>query len=484
MEKVLIVDDDLEFLSSLSRVLKGEFSILSASSIAEARKSLGEDISLVLLDIRMKDSDVNNREGIDFLKEIKSNYPKITVVMMTAYGDIDTAVETMKLGAEDFIQKGKIDIREYRKVINGVLEKSRLERRIDILEEELRKAEPWEIVGNDPVILKVKEMIEMVAESPDTTVLIRGETGTGKELVARAIHKKGKRRDGPFIPVSLSALSKTLIESELFGHERGAFTGADRRRIGYLEKANGGVLFLDEIGDLEPETQLKLLRFLDYKSFCRVGSTEEITVDVQFLAATNRDLEKAMGEGKFREDLYYRLKAFQIFLPPLRERKGDIPLLAEHFLKLSGKGRCERISKEALAYLMNYHWPGNVRELKSSIERAIIFANYRNHREIMPEDLPLEVRTGKVEDKVNLGFEIPEDGLDIKEELAKLELSYIESALKKCEGKKTEAWKILGYNDRFALHRRVKKILAQFPNLTDKFPYIKMKYAKPKNNTF
>ena len=228
MKKILIVDDNLEFLDSLVRTLKANFLVLSASSIKEAKKYLSEDISLALLDIRMKDEDVNNREGIELLKFIKSEYPKIPVIMMTAYGDIEIAVESMKLGAADFIQKGKIDIREYRKVINGVLEKSLLEKKIDLLEEELSKTEPLEIIGNDPAILEIKKMVEMAAKDSNVPVLIQGETGTGKELVARAIHKSGKRKEGPFIAVSLSALSKTLIESEIFGHEKGAFTGANK----------------------------------------------------------------------------------------------------------------------------------------------------------------------------------------------------------------------------------------------------------------
>lgn len=481
MRKILIVDDDLEFLASLARTLKDEFLVLKASSINAAQKHLAEDIALALLDIRMKDDDINNREGIELLKFIKSAYPKIPVIMMTAYGDIDIAVESMKLGAADFIQKGKIDIREYRKVIKNVLEKSLLAKKIDILEEELGKTEPSEIVGNDPVIVEIKKTIEMVAKDGDLTVLIQGETGTGKELVARAIHKSGRRREGPFIAVSLSALSKTLIESELFGHEKGAFTGADKRKIGYIEKADGGVLFLDEIGDLDLDVQIKLLRFLENKTFCRVGGTEEIKVDVQVVAATNKDLEEAIKSGKFRDDLYYRLKQMPIFLPPLKKRKEDIPVLANYFLtfyRKLGKTKCESISQEALDYLKNYHWPGNVRELRSCIERALIYANYHNHKEILSEDLPLELRTKSASLNNKLNIDIPEEGININEEMAKLELTYIEEALKKTTGKKTEAWKLLNYNDRFALRRRVKTILRSFPHLIDKFPYIKAKYGK------
>jgi len=480
MKKILVVDDNKEFLFALSRILKEEFTILSAPSIEKAREYLSEEPSLILLDIRMKDDDINNYEGIDFLREIKSKGIKIPVIMMTAYGDIDIAVESMKLGAEDFIQKGKVDIREYKKIINKVLEKSILEKKIDILEEELDKVEPSEIIGKSEAILDVKRKVKMAAEDGEIPVLILGETGTGKDVVAKAIYKSGKRKRGPFVPLALSTLPKSLIESEIFGYEKGAFSGADKRKIGHIEKADGGVLFLDEIGDLDQEIQIKILRFLESKSFYRVGGTEEIKVDVQLITATNKNLEEIMREGKFREDLYYRLKKFVISLPPLRERKEDIPLLANYFLeslRKRGKTDCKGISKEALKYLENYSWPGNVRELRSCIEIAVIYAKENNHKEILPDDLPLDVRLGERKvDKKEFPIFIPKEGIKINEELAKLELKYIEEALKRCNGKKTEAYKLLGYADRFALRRRVKKIIETYPQLVNQFPYIKKIY--------
>ena len=232
---------------------------------------------------------------------------------------------------------------------------------------------------------------------------------------------------------------------------------------------------------MDLDIQIKLLRLLENKSFCRVGSTEEIKVDIQFLAATNKNLEEVIKLGKFREDLYYRLNTFSIKLPPLRERKGDIPLLANYFLafyRKLGKTKCESISKETMEYLNNYHWPGNVRELKSCIERAIIYANYKNHKEILPDDLPFELIKGSKDLNDKLMINIPEEGVNIDEKLAIFELAHIEEALKKCDGKKSEAWKLLGYNDRFALRRRIKRIIKTFPYLIDKFPYIKAKYGK------
>lgn len=474
---LLIVDDNAEYLDSLARVLRREFSIITATTVEEAQAGLKRAPQLILLDVRLKDDDPANKDGLELLKLIKGEMPEVPVVMMTAYGDIDIAVEAMKLGATDFIQKGKVNLSEFRKSIENALERSRLERKVAQLEEELQRIQPWELVGDDPKILEVKKQIQAVAQDSHVTVLVRGATGTGKELVARAIHSRGPRSRAPFVVVAVSSLARGIIESELFGHEKGAFTGADKRRIGYIEKADGGVLFLDEIGDLDKDVQVKLLRFLENKTFCRLGGTEEITVDVQLVAATNRDLEAAVRSGEFREDLYYRLKVVEIVLPPLIERKGDIPKLASHFLqllRLQGRTRVERISDEAMKLLIDYPWPGNVRELKYCIERATIFAT---HNEILPEDLPMEIRNPYSERHILPDVEIPEDGIDIGERLAYLELKYIERALE-LAGKKTEAWKMLGYNDRFAMRRRVRAILRKYPDIAAAFPKLLEKYKE------
>lgn len=484
--RILIVDDDPKFLDSLANVLNRHYSSIKAASLTEAKQSLSPRIDLALLDIRLNNSDPLNKEGIELLKYIKNGYPDLPVIMMTAYGDIDIAVEAMKLGASDFIQKGRLDIREFRKVIDNVLAKSRLERKVTELEEKLQKLEPWEIVGEDPKIMEIKKLIDIVARDGKTTVLIRGETGTGKELVARAIHQRGIRREGPFVPVSISTLSKTVVESELFGHERGAFTDAYRTKLGYIEKADGGVLFLDEIGDLDLDIQAKLLRFLEDKTFCRIGSTQPIKVDVQLVAATNKNLEEAIKKGTFRQDLYYRLKTIELFLPRLRERANDIPLLANYFLTLfrgQGRTKLRKISPSAMQLLKEYSWPGNIRELKSSIERAIIYTENNGHSQIEPDDLPYEVRVGKYEIEKSIEVNIPKEGTNIEEELARTELAYIERALKMTGGKKTEAWKLLGYNDRFALRRRVIKIMEDFPDLVHQFPLVREKY-KEKDSTY
>jgi len=473
--KLLIVDDDTEYLKSLANVLKRDFSVLTASSSKEAKALLQSRPDLALLDIRLDDADPNNREGIEILKFIKREMPTIPVVMMTAYGDIDIAVEAMKLGAADFIQKTRMDIREYRKAIQNVLEKTRLERKVSVLEEDLHRLEPWKIVGDDPKILEIKKLVDIVAKGGQTTVLIRGKTGTGKELVARAIHERGIRKKEPFVPVAISTLSPTVVERELFGHERGAFTGADRRKIGFIEKAKGGVLFLDEIGELNREIQLKLLRFLETKTFSRVGGTDEIEVDIQLIAATNKDLKKAIEEGDFRADLYYRLGVIEISLPTLAERIEDIPKLAYHFLsffRAQGRTKIKKISDSAMQLLKRHNWPGNVRELKNCIERAIIFAELSGQVQITPEVIPYELQVVSPVPIKTLDVELSEKGVDIAEELARVELAYIEKALKIVNGKKTEAWKLLNYNDRFAIRRRVKVIAGKFPHLLAELPYL------------
>ena len=476
--KILIVDDDPEYTKSLYSILQRDFSVITAVSFGEAKELLLSSPDLALIDIRLHDGDMNNKEGIDILRFIKREMPTIPVVMMTAYSDIDTAVEAMKLGAADFIQKAKMDIREFRKAIQNVLERTRLERKVSVLEEDLHRIEPWEIVGNSPRILETKGLADMTGRDGQTTVLIRGETGTGKELVARVIHRIGVRKREPFIPVAIASLSPTIIESELFGHEKGAFTGADKRKMGYIEKANGGILFLDEIGDLNQEIQLKLLRFLDNRVFSRVGSTDEIHIDLQLLAATNMDLEKAVEKGTFRADLYYRLKTVQVFLPTLVERTEDISILAYHFLgffREQGRTKIEDISDHAMRLLEQYDWPGNVRELKNCIERAIIFAKRGGYSQINQEVLPHEIQSPhSVSGKSQIN--LPDDGVNIAEELARIELAYIEAALKMVGGKKTEAWRLLGYNDRFALRRRARLLLGGFSYLADEFPYLKHEY--------
>jgi DNA-binding NtrC family response regulator len=479
LSKLLIIDDNKDYVASLSRALQSDYNITSANNRTEALTKFRLGFDVILLDIRLNESDKANREGLDLLRDVRAQRFDAPVVMMTAYGDVGLAVEAMKEGAADFLQK-PFDLAKLRAVLSNAIEKARLEQRVTTLVQDHARDEPGELVGEDQKIKEVRELIEMVAQDGYVNVLIRGETGTGKELVARAIHQVGRRSTEPFVPVAIASFNSNLVESELFGHEAGAFTGAKGRRIGLFEKTKRGVLFLDEIGDLPAEAQLKLLRFLENRTFSRVGSSDEIEVDIQVLSATNRNLEEAVESEQIRKDLYFRLKSIQIYLPPLRERSSDIPLLVSHFLKLfrqQGRTRISEIRPSAMECLLNYSWPGNVRELKGVIERAIIYANYKSHQLIEKEDLPIEVLSPS-EGRGGDRFELRNGGVDLDTELARYELAYMEEALQSTQERKTEAWKLLGLNDRFALLRRAKALLQRHPALGSEFPTVQKLYGK------
>ncbi|RMI14575.1 MAG: sigma-54-dependent Fis family transcriptional regulator [Calditrichaeota bacterium] len=370
----------------------------------------------------------------------------------------------------------KAGLGEIKERLFRALQFGRTRRTVKHLSEFIDRKEPVEFIGQSPRVAELNRIIQAVAQDGYISVLIRGETGTGKELVARSIYRRGWRYGEPFVAVPVVSFPETLLESELFGHEAGAFTDARKRKIGWIEKADGGVLFLDEIGDLPMGLQVKLLRFLEERQFTRVGSTEPIKVDVQVVSATHQDLEKAIAEGRFREDLYYRLKGVQIDLPPLRERKEDIALLADYFLqqfRKQGRTRIESISEDALEVMTHYDWPGNVRELRTAMERAILFATAHGHERIEKKDLPPEIKTNVHHPSSTEPAESEiDEHFDLNYQLARDELKYIEKALRKAGGRKTEAWKILGLNDRFALRRRVHTILRKYPHLAEEFPQI------------
>jgi len=476
---LLIVDDDEAFLASMRRALRRDYEVRTATSRAGALDQLSPPPDVVLLDLRLDEDDPDNQEGIELLQTLNERFPNLPVLMITAYGDLDTAVEAMQRGAVDFIQKTRAGVREIKSRLERALERGRLSRRVSELEREIELVEPRTIVGQSDEIQEVKQYIEAVARDGNATVLIRGETGTGKELVARAIHATGELRDGPFVPVVLNALSDDTIESELFGYEEGAFTGADEQHAGYLEEAHGGVLFLDEIGEMPADVQVKLLRFLEERTFERLGSTEPIEVDTQIVTATNADLSEQIEAGAFREDLYYRLKVHEIVVPPLQDRKDDIPLLVDHFLQLFREQGKEvgSVHPEALELLRKYDWPGNVRQLKNALESAIFRTQMHEHDEIRPEDLPAELRQAEPS-----GTSLPlGDEADIDALLARDELAYAERALKEADGKITEAWELLGYNDRFVFSRRIRRILERHPEVAEEFPYVQEVFQSAAN---
>jgi two-component system NtrC family response regulator/two-component system response regulator HydG len=372
--KVIVIDDEVNAAAALETLLREDG--YEVSRAHDAREGLGllekTDADVVLTDLRMPGMD-----GLDLLQRIKEVRPEVMVLLMTAYGTVKTAVKAMKLGAEDYLGK-PIDVEELEVVLERVLEKKRLLEETQVLRERVGKKYRFDsLVGESPEMLDAVKAVQQVASS-SASVLLLGESGTGKELFAQAIHQNSPRRNKPFIKVACAALPETLLESELFGHEKGSFTGALYTRAGRFEAADGGTLFLDEIGDISPTVQVKLLRFLEEREFERVGGNRTIRVDVRIVVATPRDLQKKVQEGTFREDLYYRLNVVEIHVPALRERTGDIPLLAHHFLQkfAAANGKDVRdFDDDVLTMLLRHPWPGNVRELENAMERAVVMSN-------------------------------------------------------------------------------------------------------------
>lgn len=461
---LLIVDDDINFVRSLKRLLT-DYEIITASNEEEALRLIASPIDVALLDVRLDESDPENAGGLRVLKSIQAQSPGLPTLMVTSFGDLDLAVECMRQGASDFLQKGRVQPQEIKARLDHALAYRHLSLRVTELERDLHLIEPREIVGEDPHILRIKHLIEALAVDGNATLLLRGESGTGKDLFARALHASGPRRAYPFVAVNLSALPPTTIESELFGHEAGAYTDAGQRHIGYFEQAHRGILFLDEIGELDMMLQVKLLRFLEERQFQRLGSTKAISVDIQIVAATNANLEDRIAQGRFREDLYYRLQVHEIILPPLRNRRGDISRLVHHYIEVlrrQGK-RISSISLESMSHFQSADWPGNIRQLRNSVEAAVFRAQVRGGSRIEMEDLALPISSHSQENKYSASS--PTMPFHIDEELARVELSYIRQALTATHGRKAEAAQLLGYNDRFALRRRILSLFQKYPAL-------------------
>jgi len=472
--RALVVDDSSGYRVGLRAALEDATEVVEAGSIQEARRKLSPSFDVILLDVRLDPNDHGKEDGLTLLQEIVAAHPDIPVVMMTAFGDIEMAVGALKAGAADFIQKTNADAAEIRKVVAGVLERARLKNRVSVLENDLRRLQPWEMVGGSSAIEDVRSLVDSVSSDGRSTVLIQGETGTGKELVARAIHGRGWRRDAPFVPVSLPALPKDLIEAELFGHVKGAFTGAIQNRTGLFEAAQGGVLFLDEIGELPLDLQPKLLRVLEERVVTKVGSNDGRRIDVQLVCATNQDLRQLVSSGGFRADLYYRLRTFEIVVPPLRDRIDDLPSLVDHFMftfRTQGRTQIAGVATESLTLLSRYSFPGNVRELRAIVERGMIVAQNRGHQLIEPSDLPADIDEGEGTHDVSPWDVDPStSSIDLDAALARAELTYVRWALEQSTGRKADAWRLLQLNDRFALRRRVQRIFERFPEMSTKFP--------------
>ena len=441
---VLIVDDERSTREGLDRALQNRYEVVLAEDGQKAVQLLeSQPIDVLVTDLKMPGID-----GMALLRRATSLPAPPVCIMMTAYGSIENAVEAMQAGAYHYLTKPNINLDELELVIQRGLDGRRIESENVSLRAQLDKKFGLEnIIGASPAMQQVFEVVQQVAPTR-ATALIRGETGTGKELIAHAIHNLSPRKNGPFIAVHAAALTSTLLESELFGHEKGAFTGAVERRIGRFELADGGTLFLDEVGEIEPAMQVKILRVLEERAFERVGGQKTISVDLRLIAATNKDLKKLVNEGKFRDDLFYRLSVVSVSLPPLRERREDIPLLANAFL-----GQCSRdnnkpvreMTPEALNVLMAYDWPGNVRELRNTIEQMVVLARAER---LTLRDVPAAIRGGADLTKIS----VVRTGMTVEE----AERQLIVQALKETGGNRTRAAEKIGISRR-TLHRKLKK---------------------------
>jgi two-component system, NtrC family, response regulator PilR len=450
VEKILVVDDEQSLRDVLSIMLKrAGYAVTSVADGEEAIEQVQKEIfDLVITDLRMPKVD-----GMEVLRAVKSTSPETVVLIITAFATADSAVEAMKQGAYDYLTK-PFQVDEVQLIIRNALEKRRLSTENMLLKREMASQSSFaQLVGQSEAMQKVFDVVRKVADSK-SNVLICGESGTGKELVARAIHYNSARSTAPFVAVNCSAVPETLLESELFGHMKGSFTGAISNKAGLFEVADGGTVFLDEIGDTTPTIQVKLLRVIQEREFRRVGGNQDVKVDIRIVAATNKDLEKAVADGSFREDLYYRLDVIPIKLPPLRLRSGDIPLLVSHFLERFSKdsGRAmPTLSNEAMHVLLAHEWRGNVRELENLIERVVAFSNGATvndadvrgwlHRSVAPQS------------STGVPTDLPDDGLDLEGLIDGIEKDLLMKALERTKWVKKKAARLLRLNTRSFRYR-------------------------------
>ena len=444
MPTVLVVDDEQLIRWSIAERLTAEgCTIVEAGTAREALERFGSTIDLVLLDYRLPDSD-----GLQVLKKMKAAEPDVPIILLTAFSSIETAVEAMKQGAYHYANK-PFNLDEIALVVGKALETTALRREVRALR--ASRSEPYglsRIVGDAIAMQNLRALLQRIATSPASTVLLTGESGTGKDLAAKVIHYNSGRAPRPFMNITCSALPEALLESELFGHERGAFTDARQQKTGLLESAEGGTVFLDEIGEMLPALQAKLLRFLEEKAFKRVGGAADIHVDVRVVAATNRDLEDAVAQGKFREDLYYRLNVMQVQLPPLREHASDVPLLLSFYIDQFNREFRKQVrgaTPEALELLRGYRWPGNIRELRNAVERAMLLVD---GEWLEPAHFPIAVSRRSVGGT----YDLPDEGVSLEH----VERELVTQALKRTGWNHTKAAALLGLN-RDQIRYRIEK---------------------------
>jgi len=449
---ILVVDDDQNAKETLHRFLEMQgFEVVGASDGEDAlNRTREQTFDVIVTDLKMPKID-----GIELIREVKTASPSTICIVVTGFASIDSAVEAMKAGAFDYVSK-PFQLEEIKLVVQRALEYKRLQDENFSLRKQLKRRYKFDsIVGDSPRMQDVFRLIEKVADS-DSTILLTGESGTGKELAARAIHYNSRRKDRCLVPVNCGAIPENLLESELFGHVKGAFTGATASRIGRFEAANGGTIFLDEIGDMSPNLQVKVLRVLQEQEFEPVGSAKSKKVDVRIIAATNQDLDEAVKRKDFREDLYYRLNVIPIHLPPLRDRLGDVALLSNHFMeKFSQRKRraMKPLGHHIIEVLNRYDWPGNVRELENLVERLVILAEAD---EIRPDDLPEKIYSRQTMNLENEVFHFPDEGIDFNSLVEQFENRLIKAAMEKAEGNKNLAAKLLGLK-RTTLVEKIKK---------------------------
>jgi two-component system response regulator HydG len=453
---LLVVDDDPGHLAMLTTLIRGWGYATDGAASGEAAVEAvrGRPFDLILMDVRMA-----GISGIEALQAIKAYNPAIPILIMTAYSTVESAVTALKAGAYDYLTK-PLDFDVLRLSLERALEHAGLRKENEALRHKLGESGNTSIIGTSEAMRQVLDMVAMIAPS-DATVLITGESGTGKELVARAIHQASPRANGPLVAVNCAALAESLLESELFGHEKGAFTGAERRREGRFKQADGGTIFLDEIGEVSQAMQLRLLRVLQEREVVRVGGDTTLPVDVRVLAATNRDLRALVADGRFRQDLYYRLNVVALDLPPLRARIGDIPLLAAHFLQKYGvrnKKNIKGFTPLAMDYLLRYGWPGNVRELENAVERAVVLTagEFAGERELPPQ-LVADARAASAPRGMD-GADVPSGGAMPMPAipLEEAERRAVLAALREAGGNKSQAAKKLGVT-RKTLHAKLRK---------------------------
>ncbi|MCX6579439.1 MAG: sigma-54 dependent transcriptional regulator [Candidatus Aminicenantes bacterium] len=471
-EKILIIDDDKEYANALAYSFKKEFETLTAENRAEAMELLSFKVDAVLLDINFSEElSSGDTSGFAILEAIRERYVLLPIIMISGYEAPEIIIDAFRKGASDYVIKGKVNVKELEILVQRHLEKNRR------IQATVKGGDNTQFITTSSGSQALKEELAKIAPY-DTTVLVTGETGVGKEVVAHYIHQLSPRRNRPFIPVNLSALPANLLEPELFGYRKGAFTDARTDRKGYFEVANYSTLFLDEIGELPKEVQVKILRFLEDKTVYPLGSTKGVPVDIRLICATNKNLKEEINKGNFREDLYFRIKVYEILIPPLRERKEDIRGLADYFLKnFSGKNirSATAITDDAMELLLSHPWKGNVRELRNVLEAALLKADMEDSSQITVKHLPFEIQQN-TDKSVQAPLTLYK-GIEVEKEMNRLFVGLAEKALAETVGNKKEAAMLLGLKDDEALRYKIKTIHKNYPDLLEDKMFIRKSYG-------